>query len=205
MRQPSTSFKSTAAVVVIAAPAALMSACVTINVYFPAAEAQKAADKIIDDVWGTGATPQPATGGDTSQLESKPLWLVAANFVMPVASAAEPKLDVSSAEVKRLSGAMEARFPQLEPLLNSGTLGLTNDGYIGVRDAGSVPLADRNAVRSLVANENADRASLYREIAVANGQPQWEAQIRSAFAARWIARAKGGWYYQDAGGAWIQK
>lgn len=27
------------------------SACVTINVYFPAAAAEKAADKIIDEVW----------------------------------------------------------------------------------------------------------------------------------------------------------
>ena len=45
MRQPSTSLVSAAAVVGVAAPAALMSACVTINVYFPAAEAQKAAGK----------------------------------------------------------------------------------------------------------------------------------------------------------------
>ena len=29
----------------------LLSACVTINIYFPAAAAQKAADRIIDDVW----------------------------------------------------------------------------------------------------------------------------------------------------------
>ncbi len=29
----------------------LLSACVTINIYFPAAAAEKAADKIIDDVW----------------------------------------------------------------------------------------------------------------------------------------------------------
>lgn len=28
-----------------------LSACVTINIYFPAAAAQKAADKIIDEVW----------------------------------------------------------------------------------------------------------------------------------------------------------
>ena len=28
-----------------------LSACVTINIYFPAAAAEKAADKIIDDVW----------------------------------------------------------------------------------------------------------------------------------------------------------
>ncbi|MCB5187065.1 hypothetical protein LG200_03470 [Methylobacillus caricis] len=37
-----------------AAPLALLltlSACVTINIYFPAAAAEKAADRIIDDVW----------------------------------------------------------------------------------------------------------------------------------------------------------
>ena len=31
--------------------AAGLSACVTINIYFPAAAAEKAADKIIDEVW----------------------------------------------------------------------------------------------------------------------------------------------------------
>ena len=31
--------------------ACLLAACVTINIYFPAAAADKAADKIIDDVW----------------------------------------------------------------------------------------------------------------------------------------------------------
>lgn len=31
--------------------AGLVSACVTINIYFPAAAAEKAADKIIDEVW----------------------------------------------------------------------------------------------------------------------------------------------------------
>ena len=31
--------------------ACAIPACVTINIYFPAAAAEKAADKIIDDVW----------------------------------------------------------------------------------------------------------------------------------------------------------
>jgi hypothetical protein len=30
---------------------AVLSACVTINIYFPAAAAEKAADKIIEEVW----------------------------------------------------------------------------------------------------------------------------------------------------------
>ena len=35
----------------IAAFIVCIPACVTINIYFPAAAAEKAADKIIDDVW----------------------------------------------------------------------------------------------------------------------------------------------------------
>ena len=38
-----------------------LSACVTINIYFPAAAAEKAADKIIDEVWQTQKTDKPAT------------------------------------------------------------------------------------------------------------------------------------------------
>jgi hypothetical protein len=31
--------------------ASVLSACVTINIYFPAAAAEKAADRLIDEVW----------------------------------------------------------------------------------------------------------------------------------------------------------
>lgn len=41
-------------------PAALiLPACVTINIYFPAAAAEKAADKIIDEVWQIKKGEQP--------------------------------------------------------------------------------------------------------------------------------------------------
>jgi len=46
-----------------AALALSASACVTINIYFPAAAAEKAADRIIDEVWqlreGAGEAPVP--------------------------------------------------------------------------------------------------------------------------------------------------
>lgn len=44
------------------AAAATLAACVTINIYFPAAAAEKAADKIIDEVWQiqNDAAKQPA-------------------------------------------------------------------------------------------------------------------------------------------------
>jgi hypothetical protein len=43
--------------------AALSAGCVTINIYFPAAAAEKAADRIIDEVWQLkGGAGAPATG-----------------------------------------------------------------------------------------------------------------------------------------------
>lgn len=57
--------------VLVAALALSASACVTINIYFPAAAAEKAADRIIDEVWqlreGAGDTPAPGS----SQGEAK--------------------------------------------------------------------------------------------------------------------------------------
>ena len=37
-----------------------LASCVTINIYFPAAAAEKAADKIIHEVWGEQPAPPVA-------------------------------------------------------------------------------------------------------------------------------------------------
>ena len=42
------------------AAALLAQGCVTINIYFPAAAAEKAADKIIDEVWQLKKPAEPA-------------------------------------------------------------------------------------------------------------------------------------------------
>jgi hypothetical protein len=41
------------------AAALALCGCVTINIYFPAAAAEKAADKIIDEVYQLDQQPQP--------------------------------------------------------------------------------------------------------------------------------------------------
>jgi hypothetical protein len=40
---------------------ALLSACVTINIYFPAAEVEKAADEVIEEVWQLKPERSPGT------------------------------------------------------------------------------------------------------------------------------------------------
>ena len=75
----------------------------------------------------------------------------------------------------------------------------------GHANAGKLGLKDRVVVNNAVADDNRDRNAVYREIAVANGHPEWESQIRRVFAAQWIESARAGWAYQDAGGAWKTK
>ncbi|HEU4601348.1 MAG TPA: YdbL family protein [Steroidobacteraceae bacterium] len=193
----------------------LLSACVTINVYFPAAAAEKAADKIIEGVWGDSAPPakSESKADKQSAIERTPtlaerMLLAAATNVLDLLippARADADLNISTPAIRQITASMEARHSQLKKYYDSGAVGLTSDGLVEVRDQNAVPLAERNAVRKLVAEENADRANLYREIANANGHPEWEADIRTTFAERWISKASSGWYVQDKGGSWKQK
>lgn len=193
----------------VAALCLLLSACVTINVYFPAAAAEKAADRIIEDVWGSDA--QKSNANKRTQLREhgpERVLLAAAAGVLDLlvpSAHAQADLNIATPVVKQLTQSMEARHAQLKKYYDSGAIGLTRDGLIEVRDQNLIPLPERNAARKLIADENADRANLYREIANANGHPEWETDIRKTFAERWIERASAGWYVQDADGKWKQK
>ncbi|WP_432740670.1 YdbL family protein [Methylobacter sp. G7] len=185
--------------------ALLLTACVTINIYFPAAAAEKAADEIIKDI--QGITPQktePKASLSDWQVSMYQLIDAAINVVVSPAQAAEADLNIDSAEIRQLRATMESRFASLQPLYAAGFIGIQADGLLAVRDAASVPLKDRNQVNKLVAAENADRQGLYQAIANANGHPDWAAQIKSTFAARWISNAQPGWWYQSSG-SWKQK
>lgn len=126
-------------------------------------------------------------------------WLAAA------AAFAQGNLEISTPAIEQLKHGMAARHPQLKPLYESGAVGLARDGGVVLREPAAVPLAQRQAANSLVAAENADRAALYREIARANGNPAWEADIRATFGQRWIDRAPAGWWVQNATGIWQKK
>ena len=128
--------------------------------------------------------------------------IVALTAALNVFAAAD--LEVNTPGVNAIKQSMQARHAQLAGHYTSGAVGLMADGLVALRDAGAVPLAQRQAVNALVAAENNDRNALYAEIASANGHPEWQTEIRSTFAQRWIQRAQPGWWVQS-GGAWKQK
>ncbi len=183
-----------------------LTACVTINVYFPAAEAKEAAKEFVEKVIGEDA-------GSAAPVENKPGGGMAARFdplmligISPAYAQAQPDITIKTPAIQAIQSRMKSRFDgSLRKHFDSGALGFASNGEVSVRDAAKISLGERVAVNQAVAEQNRDAKAVYREIAVANKHPEWEAQIRSVFARQWVDSARSGWWYQAAGGAWKQK
>jgi uncharacterized protein YdbL (DUF1318 family) len=189
-----------------------LAACVTINIYFPAAAAEEAARTIVRDVLKAEepqqAPPAEQQGPQSQSIQGHPLAMAFGRLLealVPPAQAAEADININTAAIRAIRASMENRQSALAPFYRSGAIGFDNRGSVSVRDQGAVPLADRNTVKKLVADENADRAKLYGEIARANGHPEWEGDVRATFAKVWVQEAGPGYWVQDAGGGWRQR
>ena len=186
----------------LAASLLFLTACVTINVYFPAAEAQEAAREFVEKVIGEDEAPA-ATPQDGGGMAANFDWTT---LLISSAYAQSADITIKTPAIQAIQDRMAQRFQsQLAAGFDAGALGFGRDGLLVVRDASAIPLKDRAALQQAVADDNRDRNAVYREIAVANGHPEWETQIRDIFAKQWIESARSGWWYQDASGAWKQK
>jgi uncharacterized protein YdbL (DUF1318 family) len=176
-----------------------ITACVTINVYFPAAEAEDAASKIVNKI--IGEDDNAGIDSDNPQgLNFNPL-----SFFISSAHA-EVNINISSPAIVEITNRMKARYDSnLKAYLDKAVIGFSNQGFIEMLDAKKLGLKDRQKAKKLVADENRDRKALYRELAVANGHPDWEDAIQSVFVKQWRKQAHTGWKYQDASGTWQTK
>src|SRR5688572_10040405 len=116
--------------------AVLLAACVTVNVYFPAAAAQTAADQLIDQITrGAPAQPQGSNQPQNkpqgslahpittpfAEADAQPSAILVAfgtvlNALVPAAQAqAVANLDITTPETRAIVGSMAARYPQLTP------------------------------------------------------------------------------------------
>lgn len=187
----------------------MLVSCVTINIYFPAAAAEKAADRIIEDVWGKDAREAaPAqedepTGEQSARPSTTPLAMRVLNWAVTPAQA-QADININSPRINELKSKMKARHEELKPFYQQGAIGLNGKGLLEVRDADAVSLRERSQLQNLVKAENADRQALYEEIARANGQPDWESDIQETFARRWQQNAPDGWWIEQDGN-WQQK
>jgi len=186
---------------------AAFAACITVNIYFPAPQVRAAAEEIVDETWGQpdavqpgeGTPEAPPSGGGASLFDvfgARSAW----------AAEDHANVDVSTAAIRSLKGAMKSRSGELKPYMTSGAVGIGNDGMLVARDVSGLGLADQAKVRRLVEAENRDRKALYSEIAEANGYPRDRINdIQAIFAQTWIDKAESGWPVQKPDGSWTKK
>lgn len=196
--------------------------CVTINIYFPAAAAEKVAEQIVDDVLHSGeadADEKEDSNNDMdknqSLLDSSPVrdlqqfsshaLLAVVDFIVPIAEAGQANLSIDSPKIRSLRKNMEKRQAKLRPYYKSGAVGFTNNGLIASVSTKGLSIKQKSTVKNLIKSENSDRMALYFEIANANGHPEWKADIQKTFSKTWINKISSGWMYQSNSGQWKSK
>jgi uncharacterized protein YdbL (DUF1318 family) len=187
-----------------------ITSCVTINIYFPAAAVEKAADKIVEEVWGAPAR-QPE-----QQEQKKPnepqsmipdLLKVALILIGPNDAYAQgADINITTPAIRKLKGSIQERADSIKPFMDSENVGISDDGLLLIRNTEGLNLKDKANLKRIIEAENKDREALYEEIAKANNfPPDRISDIKKIFADSWIKNARKGWWFQDKDGKWIKK
>ena len=185
--------------------AAFISACVTVNIYFPAAAVERAAEQIVKETWGGPSEPAKAPPKPQSYNRLPYLRTASLTFVSE-AQAQEADINVSNPAIRALKDSIKQRAGAIKPFMDRGNIGIGQDGLLMVRTTDGLNLKERSEAQQLVEAENRDREALYAEIAKANGIPKENVpRIKTIFAKSWLEQAQSGWYIQDSSGSWRRK
>ncbi|HUR72019.1 MAG TPA: YdbL family protein [Candidatus Limnocylindrales bacterium] len=182
----------------------LVSACVTVNIYFPAAAVERAAEQIVKETWGDSSKspPPPAPQG---QNRDSPWRLVMLGLVNE-AHAQEADINVSNPSIRAIKDSIKARSEAIKPFMDRGNIGIASDGLLTIRNSDGLNLKERAEIKQLVDAENRDRENLYGEIAKANNiSSESIPKIKAIFAKSWLEQARPGWWIQDSQGNWRKK
>lgn len=210
------------------AAALTLGACVTVNVYFPAAEVRDLSKKIEDEVQKEAAkvqdkaaepapappqapadsnapadpaSPPPHDGGSASLFDT--LLGVTPAYAQDGVAAPE----VSSPAIRRIIESRAARVAAIDKYKATGVIGESNKALLEIRSLDAITdLKSRAEAQRLVKEENADRVELFREIAAAKKVDAAQIpKIQETYAQTIRERAHAGEWIQMPDGAWKQK
>jgi len=188
---------------------ALIAGCVTVNVYFPAAQVEKTAEKIVDEVYQEKKEPpkqEPTDKPRSSNDGGTVRGIVRLASFGPAPAYAEDATTVSNSAIRGLKEQIGQRHLELLPYYQQGQVGITRDGFLEVRGTSGLGLSQVASLKRLVDADNAARRQLYEEVAKAlNLKPDQVSQVRKIFAKQWRDKAQTGWAVQSDDGQWGRK
>ena len=216
---------------VVAAAALVLGACVTVNVYFPAAEVKDLSKKIEDEVQKEAAkvqdkpaapAPAPAPAPDSkspadpsapSGTSAPPPARGSASLfdtllgVTPAYAEGVADPEVTSPAIRKIIESRGARVASLDKYKASGVIGENNKALLEIRSLDAISdLKSRAEAQRLVKDENSDRTELFAEIATAKKVDAAQIpKIQETYAQTIRERARAGEWIQMPDGAWKQK
>ena len=180
-----------------------VSACVTVNIYFPAAAVERAADQIVKETWGEPSKSAPPAPQGHNRFSP---WQLVSLSLVSEAHAQEADINVSNPAIRAIKDSIKARSEAIKPFMDRGNIGIAADGLLAIRSIDGLNLKERAETKQLVDAENRDRENLYVEIAKANNIPADDVpKIKSIFARSWLDQARPGWWIQDGERNWKKK
>jgi uncharacterized protein YdbL (DUF1318 family) len=180
-----------------------VSACVTVNIYFPAAAVERAADQIVKETWGEPSKSAPPAPQGHNRFSP---WQLVGLSLVSEAHAQEADINVSNPAIRAIKDSIKARSEAIKPFMDRGNIGIAADGLLAIRNTDGLNLKERAEIKQLVDAENRDRENLYVEIAKANNIPADNVpKIKSIFARSWLDQARPGWWIQDGERNWKKK
>lgn len=199
--------------------AALLAACITINVYFPEAAVKELAQQIEDEVERTAAdepaptpapepTATPTAGSGPAPLESLVSCILSLGAT--TAYAAEDEVaapEITNPAIRKIIDSRATRLAAINDLKEKGVIGEGNQALVVVRNLDAIQgLKQRADAQKLVKDENADREQLFKEIAAAKNVDLAQLpQIRATYAETLRDKARPGDWIQLPEGSWAQK
>ncbi len=177
-----------------------IAACVTVNIYFPAAEVEKAAEKIVDEVYDQEKKAPLDNSSDRSA------WHKFLAHLGPHKAWAQDATSISNAAIRGLKQTLARHHQQLKPFYDQGALGITRDGYLEIRNISDLSLGKVARLRKLVKQDNQARKNLYQEVTSAlNLDPSQIDRVEKIFAKKWKDKASSGWWVQKDDQGWTRK
>src|SRR5688572_29858293 len=105
-----------------------VSACVTVNIYFPAAAVERAADEIVKETWGGPGEPKKKDQPQTVLPAPKRIsvWF----GLVEQAYAQDADINVSNPAIRALKESIRNRSESIKPFMDRGNVGITRDGLL---------------------------------------------------------------------------
>lgn len=199
--------------------AAVLAACITINVYFPEAAVKELAQQIEDEVQRTAGsassptpapepTPTPVAEPAAGAPESLLSWVLSLGATTAYAAQDEVAApEITNPAIRKIIDSRAARLRAVTDLKAKGVVGESNEALLVVRNLDAIQgLKERAEAQKLIKDENADRDQLFKEIAAAkNVELSQLPQIRTTYAEALRENAHPGDWIQLPDGTWAQK